>query len=82
MEILLLLPGQKKRLTESLGNSLPMVPQGHLQLVTWTVSGDCSKIEDFQRVLSSSSVLHGETIPKHHTVVAEESGLIGARKRF
>ena len=59
-----------------------MVLQGHLQLVTWTLSGDRSKIENFQRVLSSSSVLHGETIPKHHTLVAEESGLIGARKRF
>ena len=29
--------------------------------------------EDFQRVLSSSSVIHGEAIPKHHTLVAGES---------
>ena len=55
--------------------------QGHLQLVAWTVSGVHSKIEDFQRVLSSSSVLHGEAIPKHLTLVAGECGLIGARKK-
>ena len=52
----------KKLLTDPLGNSHPMGLQGHLQLVAWTVSGVCSKIEEFQRVLSSSSMLHGEAI--------------------
>ena len=65
------------------GESHPMVLQRHLQLVAWTVSGVHSKIEDFQiqRVLASSSVLHGEIIPKHHTLVAGECKLIGPQNK-
>ena len=73
-------PKPQKILMDPMGNSHPMVLQGHLQLVAWTVSGVRSKIEDFQRGLSSSSVLHGEATPKHLTLVAGECGLIGARK--
>ena len=81
VEIPLLLPSHKKILTDPRGKSHPMVLQGHLQLVAWTVSGVHSKIEDFQRMLSSSSVLHGEVIPKHHTLVTGECGLTGAQNK-
>ena len=39
VEIPLLVQSHKKILTDPLGNSHPMVLQGHLQLVAWTVSG-------------------------------------------
>jgi len=65
----ILLPSSKRLLTNRMGVSHPMVIQGHLQLVAWTVSRVLSRIEDFQRKLLHSSVLHGVSTPKPHTLV-------------
>jgi len=79
----ILLPSDNRLLTDPMGVSHPMVIQGHLQLVTWTVSGVLSRVEDFQRKLLHSSVLHGEsTTQKPHTLVVGGFGQDGAPVRM
>jgi len=77
----ILLPSNKRLLTDPMGVSHPMIIQGHLQLVAWTVSGVLSRVEDFQRKLLHSSVLHGESTQKHHTLVVGGFGQDGAQPR-
>ena len=77
----ILLPSDKRLLTDPMDVSHPMVIQGHLQLVAWTVSGVLSRVEDFQRKLLNSSVLHGESTQKPHTLVVGGFGQDGAQPR-
>ena len=77
----ILLPSCMRLLTDPMGFSHPMVIQGHLQLVAWTVSGVLSRVEDFQRKLLRSSVLHGESTQKPHTLVVGGFGQDGAQPR-
>ena len=64
----LLLPAIMDLLLDSQGNPHPLMVQGHLQLVTWSVSGR----EAFQRKQSQSSVLPGGPALKLPTLCLEE----------
>ena len=55
----IVLPSDSYLLTDPHGSPHPMILQGHLQLVAWTVSGTPCKVEAFQTRLSHSCVHHG-----------------------
>ena len=57
-----------------------MMVQGHLQLVAWSVSGQPSKVEAFQRMQFQSSVLPGGPTLKLPTLVPGTNGQDGANK--
>ena len=56
VELPILLPSDHNLLMDPHGNRHPMILQGHLQLVAWTVSGLRYKVEDFEMKLSRSCV--------------------------
>ena len=55
----ILLLSDSNLLMDPHGNPHPMILQGHLQLVAWTVSGIPYKVEAFQTKLFHSYVHHG-----------------------
>ena len=77
----ILLPKCNNLLTDPRGNPHPMIVQGHLQLVAWTVSGVPGKIEAFQTKLFHSCVLHGEVTQNLLTPAHGEFGRDGAPQR-
>ena len=77
-EVPLLLPTTKNLLLDPQGNPHPLLIQGHLQLVAWSVSGQPSRIEAFQRRQSQFFVPPGEPTLKLPTPVLGRSGLNGA----
>ena len=56
------------------------VVQGHLQLVAWSVSGQPSKVEAFQRTQLQSFVLPGGPTLKLPTLVPGTNGQDGVNK--
>ena len=76
----LLLPAIMDLLLDPQGNPHPLMVQGHLQLVAWSVSGQPSKVEAFQRMQLQSSVLPGGPTLKLPTLVPGTNGQDGANK--
>ena len=77
-----LLPSSKRLLTDPMGIRHLMAIQGHLQLVTWTVSEVLSRIQDFQRKLLHSSVPCEESTQKPHTLVGGLVRMVGGLVRM
>ena len=78
---IIVLPSDNYLLTDPHGNPHPMILQGHLQLVAWTVSGTPCKVEAFQTKLSHSCVHHGGATQNLLTPAHGESGRDGAYQR-
>lgn len=57
----ILLPTNESLLTDPRGNPHPMILQGHLQLVAWSVSGIPYKVEAFRTKLSRFCAPRGES---------------------
>ena len=76
----LLLPAIMDLLLDPQGNPHSLMVQGHLQLVTRSVSGQPSKVEAFQRTQLQSSVLPEGTTLKLPTLELGTNGQDGVNK--
>ena len=76
----LLLTAIMDLLLDPQGNPHPLMIQGHLQLVAWSVSGQPSKVEAFQRTQLQSYVPPGGPTLKLPTLVPGTNGKDGVNK--